>query len=89
VPLADATADHLHTEHAQHRLNDLHNLGVDADGDIGEAHPIVAVDNLLATREFDEIILSTLPQHVSKWLRMDLLGRQAAGQHAGPAVVVA
>jgi hypothetical protein len=30
------------------------------------------VDHLLATREFDEIILSTLPEHVSKWLRMDL-----------------
>jgi hypothetical protein len=76
APVADATADHLHTEHAQHRLgqllNDLHNLGADADGDIGEADPIAAVDNLLATREFDEIILSTLPQHVSKWLRMDL-----------------
>jgi len=76
APVADATADHLHTEHAQHRLgqllHDLHNLGADADGDIGEADPIAAVDNLLATREFDEIILSTLPQHVSKWLRMDL-----------------
>jgi hypothetical protein len=65
APVADATADHLHTEHAQHRLgqllNDLHNLGADADGDIGEADPIAAVDNLLATREFDEIILSTCP----------------------------
>ena len=74
--VADATADHLATEHAQHRLgqllHDLENLGAEADGDIGEADPIAAVDNLLATREFDEIILSTLPEHISKWLGRDL-----------------
>ena len=74
--VADATADHLATEHAQHRLgqllHDLENQGADAEGDVGEADPIAAVDNLLATRQFDEIILSTLPQHVSKWLRTDL-----------------
>jgi hypothetical protein len=76
APVADAAVDHLATEHAQHRLGqlleDLRALGTDADGDIGEADPIAAVDNLLATRTFDEIILSTLPKHVSKWLRMDL-----------------
>jgi len=76
APVADATADHLATEHAQHRLgqllDDLRGEGADADGDIGEADPIAAVDNLLATQTFDEIILSTLPEHVSKWLRVDL-----------------
>jgi hypothetical protein len=34
--------------------------------------PVTAVERLLETRQFDEIILSTLPQHVSKWLRVDL-----------------
>jgi hypothetical protein len=72
----DATADQFHTEHAQHRLgqllDDLRRVNADVDGDIGEADPIAAVDNLLATRQFDEIIVSTLPQHISKWLSMDL-----------------
>ena len=72
----DATADQLATEHAQHRLgqlmDDLRGLDAEVDGDIGEADPLRAVDSVLATREFDEIILSTLPQHISKWLGMDL-----------------
>jgi hypothetical protein len=76
APVADATADHPATEHAQHRLgqllDDLRTAGADAEGEVGEADPIAAVDNVLATRTFDEIILSTLPEHVSKWLRMDL-----------------
>ena len=34
--------------------------------------PIKAVDQLRERRQFDEIILSTLPQPISKWLGMDL-----------------
>ena len=72
----DATADMLHTEHAQHRLgqllDNLRGVHADVDGDIGDPDPLAAVDNLLATRQFDEIIVSTLPQHISKWLGMDL-----------------
>jgi hypothetical protein len=72
----DATADRLHTEHAQHRLgqllDDLRVLGADADGDLGDADPIKAVDRLLEDRQFDEIVLSTLPQPISRWLGMDL-----------------
>jgi hypothetical protein len=74
----DATADHQATEHAQHRLgqllDDLRRLepDIDVDGDVGVADPLAAVGDLLATRQFDEIILSTLPQPISKWLGMDL-----------------
>ena len=61
---------------AQHRLGDLLNelrqLGVEADGELGHQDPLVAVDSVLAGRSFDEIVLSTLPQPVSKWLGMDL-----------------
>jgi hypothetical protein len=41
------------------------------------------VERLLETRQFDEIILSTLPQHVSKWLRVDLPTGCTATRAAG------
>jgi GABA permease len=73
---SDATVDALATEHAQHRLgqllDDLRGMGVDVDGDLGDEDPIKAVDQLRERRQFDEIILSTLPQPISKWLGMDL-----------------
>jgi hypothetical protein len=72
----DATIDSLATEHAQHRLgqllDDLRDIGADVDGDLGDEDPIKAVDQLRERRQFDEIILSTLPQPISKWLGMDL-----------------
>jgi hypothetical protein len=42
------------------------------DGLIGDTDPFVAVQGALARTPFDEIIVSTLPTHVSHWLRMDL-----------------
>jgi hypothetical protein len=80
APLApavgDATTDHMATEHAQHRLgqllDDLRAVDADVEGDLGDEDPIKAVDQLRERRQFDEIILSTLPQPISKWLGMDL-----------------
>ncbi|HLB62388.1 MAG TPA: hypothetical protein VJN50_06635 [Actinomycetota bacterium] len=51
----------------------LHDLGVEADGEIGDARPIQAVADLIERGErFDEIVVSTLPPGPSRWLRMDL-----------------
>ena len=44
----------------------------DADGVVGDAHPMRAIDDLLIDRRYDEIILSTLPPGVSRWLKLDL-----------------
>jgi len=74
--VGDATIDSLATEHARHRLgqllDDLRGLGADVDGDLGDADPPKAVAELLERQQFDEIILSTLPQPISRWLGMDL-----------------
>jgi hypothetical protein len=80
APLApavgEATVDTMATEHAQHRLgqlmDDLRGLGADVDGGLGDEDPLEATTQLLERQQFDEIILSTLPQPISRWLGMDL-----------------
>jgi hypothetical protein len=42
------------------------------EGVVGDTDPFVAVQGAFARKGFDEIIVSTLPTHVSHWLRMDL-----------------
>lgn len=41
-------------------------------GSIGDANPLAAVEDALNLQGYDEIILSTLPWKVSRWLRLDL-----------------
>jgi hypothetical protein len=41
-------------------------------GHIGDAEPLAAVSDALHQRGFDEIIISTLPWRLSRWLRVDL-----------------
>jgi hypothetical protein len=53
-------------------LQRLHEAGATADGEVGDAAPMNAIRDVLAHRDFDEIILSTLPQKRSRWLRQDL-----------------
>ena len=50
-------------------------LGAPVDGEVGDARPTDAILDVLRRHDFDEIILSTLPPRVSKWLRLDLVHR--------------
>jgi hypothetical protein len=45
---------------------------VHAEGVVGDANPVRAIDDFLIERSVDEIVLSTLPPGVSRWLRLDL-----------------
>ena len=58
-------------------LDRLHAAGIPATGEVGETNPIVAVRQVLAHQPADEIVVSTLPPGVSRWLRMDLPRRLA------------
>jgi hypothetical protein len=42
------------------------------EGIVGDPEPLNAVQDAVNLRGFDEIIISTLPKRVSKWLRLDL-----------------
>jgi len=45
------------------------------EGLVGDTDPFVAVREALEGESFDEVIVSTLPTHVSHWLRLDLPAR--------------
>jgi hypothetical protein len=46
--------------------------GGPVEGLVGDANPMDAVQDALNLHGFDEIILSTLPVRVSRWLKLDL-----------------
>lgn len=46
--------------------------GTDVTGHVGDANPLAAVADALNLQGFDEIIVSTLPWRISRWLRVDL-----------------
>lgn len=67
---------------AQRRLDAavtwIRSLGAEADGSVGDANPLLAVEDALREEACDEIIISTLPPGASKWLKMDLPHRLEA-----------
>lgn len=52
--------------------------GGPVEGMVGDSEPLAAIQDALNLHGFDEVILSTLPTHVSRWLRLDLPRKVAA-----------
>ena len=50
-------------------------LGCQVDGEVGDGRPVDAILDVLRREPFDEVVLSTLPPAISKWLRTDLVHR--------------
>jgi hypothetical protein len=46
--------------------------GSKVEGFIGDADPSAAIQDAINLRGFDEVIISTLPSKVSRWLHLDL-----------------
>jgi hypothetical protein len=46
--------------------------GSQVEGIVGDADPSAAIQDAINLRGFDEVIISTLPSKVSRWLRLDL-----------------
>jgi hypothetical protein len=49
--------------------------GIDATGEVGDGDPVLAVGDVLNRFDIDEIVVSTLPPGVSRWLKRDLPNR--------------
>jgi hypothetical protein len=60
------------TAKLQEALDRLREGGLEADGTVGAADPLVAVADAWDPKRYDEIVVSTLPMRVSKWLHAGL-----------------
>ena len=56
----------------EHGVEHFRAEGIDVSGEVGDENPVLAVDDALRREHFDEIIVSTLPPGVSRWLKRDL-----------------
>ena len=51
--------------------------GTPVEGIVGDADPVAAVHDAINLRGFDEVIVSTLPVRLSRWLKLDLPSKVA------------
>jgi hypothetical protein len=51
--------------------------GAPVEGVVGDPDPIAAVHDAINLRGFDEVIVSTLPARLSRWLKLDLPSKVA------------
>jgi hypothetical protein len=70
-------------------LERLREAGLEVDGVLGDADPMIAIEESWNPAEFDEVIVSTLPTNASKWLLIDLPHRVARTTGASVTHVVA
>lgn len=44
-------------------------------GNVGSSEPLMAIEDAVNLAPYDEIIISTLPKHISRWLKLDLVSK--------------
>jgi hypothetical protein len=58
--------------HVHSALEKFREDGLDVKGQLGDPDPVAAVQDAANADSYDELIVSTLPTHLSKWLHLDL-----------------
>jgi hypothetical protein len=53
-------------------LDWMRGLGATVEGEVGDTDAVRAIKRVVDAHEIDEIIISTLPTTISRWLRQDL-----------------
>jgi hypothetical protein len=71
-PASDEEATALAQHWLRELMGELRQLAAEADRELGHPDPLRTVGEVLTSRSFDQLIVSTLPQRVSRWLGMDL-----------------
>jgi len=49
--------------------------GSEVSGTIGDPTPLTAIEDAVNLGDYDEIIISTLPHRISRWLKVDLVSK--------------
>lgn len=75
VPVRDGDSDEDAKERLTHLTDAVTAAGGQATGELGPPDALEAICDRLLDDEFDEVIVSTLPQGASRWLDMDLPSR--------------
>jgi hypothetical protein len=53
-------------------------VGESVTGEVGDSEPLMAIEDAINRGHFDEIIISTLPLGVSRWLKLDVVSKARA-----------
>ena len=70
---ASTEDDYAHARsRLEYGLQMLKSWGAVVDGEVGDPDPAKAIKTVLTREHFDEVALSTLPEGVSRWLRLDI-----------------
>jgi len=71
----DAGADEAQSvlDAALPKLSDA--AGQEVTGSVGDAEPLSAIQDAVNLGNYDEIIVSTLPLGISRWLKLDLISK--------------
>jgi hypothetical protein len=64
-------------ERLDRELVRMRDLGAEVNGEVGSGDPMAAVLDVARHQDFDDVIVSTLPASVSRWLHIDLPRRVA------------
>ena len=66
-------------DHRTAFVDELRGEGLDvSDAKVGDADPLAAIQDECNFNEYDELIVSTLPLRMSKWLKVDLPSKARA-----------
>jgi hypothetical protein len=60
-------------DHALPKLSEA--AGQEVTGSIGDAEPLMAIQDAVNLGNYQEIIISTLPLGISRWLKLDLISK--------------
>jgi hypothetical protein len=58
--------------HLDRALQKMRDARLEVEGRLGDPDPVAAVQDVVNFSDFDEVIVSTLPHGVSRWLGLDL-----------------